>query len=129
MYHYTQCGLAGIWLGSGVTIENNPEFGELVRITHLRDLHEVIGRSLVNLPRTLTGDEFRFLRVELDWSYRRLAQILGTSERSIAKWEKAHDKPVANRSAERILRQLYNDHIEGERKFREPIVEMSGPRG
>jgi transcriptional regulator with XRE-family HTH domain len=85
----------------------------------------VIGRSLINLPRTLTGDEFRFLRVELDWSYRRLARKLGANERSIAKWERARDRPVVNRSAERILRQLYNDHIDGDPKFRELIVEMA----
>jgi putative transcriptional regulator len=112
-YHYTESGLDNVWLENGYTIETHENYGELVSIQNVRGLHEAIGRWLVNRARPLTGAEFRFLRTELDASQRVAAVLLGVNEQSIAKWEKARAKPVANKAAERLLRLAYKDYLDG----------------
>jgi DNA-binding transcriptional regulator YiaG len=116
-HHYTESGLDNVWLEDGYTIEEHPNYGTLISINHVRDLHEAIGRWLVQQPRTLEGAEFRFLRVELDLSQRVLGGILGVTEQAVAKWEKARDKPVANKSAERLLRLAYINYLDGKIAF------------
>ena len=101
-YHYTE---------SGLTLENHPNYGELVSIWNVRNLHLAIGRWLIDQPRRLTGAEFRFLRTEMDLSQRLLGQLLGVTDQAIAKWEKARQRPVANTSAERLLRLAYSNNI------------------
>ena len=110
-YHYTESGLDHIWLENGFTLENHPNYGELVSIWNVRDLHLAIGRWLIGQPRRLTGAEFRFLRTEMDLSQRALGHLLGVTDQAIAKWEKARQRPVANRAAERLLRLVYSSSI------------------
>ena len=110
-YHYTESGLDHIWLENGFTLESHPNYGDLVSIWNVRNLHLAIGRWLIGQPRRLTGAEFRFLRTEMDLSQRLLGQLLGVTDQAIAKWEKAHQKPVANRAAERLLRLVYSNSI------------------
>jgi len=107
MYHYVECGLNNVFLTSGYDVEETPGYGETLSIEDIEGLHRAIGDSIVRRNRTMTGAEFRFLRLELDMSQRALADSLSTNEQSIAKWEKAADKPVSNRSAERLLRIVY----------------------
>jgi putative transcriptional regulator len=116
-YHYTESGLDNVWLENGFKIESHKNYGELISITNPRGLHERIGRWLVAQPRTLRGAEFRFLRTELDMSQRMLADLVGTNEQSIAKWEKARDKDVANKAAERLLRLAYINYLDGKPEF------------
>lgn len=107
MYHYTECGLDNVFLMSGVTLGVEPGYGETFAIENMAGLHRAIADSLIYQARTLNGAEFRFLRLELDLSQRRLAEMLSTNEQSVAKWEKAREKPVANRSADRLLRLIF----------------------
>jgi DNA-binding transcriptional regulator YiaG len=116
-YHYTESGLDNVWLENGFKIETHKNYGDLISITNPRGLHEFIGRWLVAQPRTLTGAEFRFLRTELDMSQRTLADLVGTNEQSIAKWEKARAKDVANKAAERLLRLAYINYLDGKPEF------------
>ncbi|MGG7577358.1 helix-turn-helix domain-containing protein [Rhizobium sp. Nf11,1] len=115
-YHYTESGLDNVVLVNGYEVENHPEYGELVSINNIRGLHDAIGLEIVNLTRPLNGAEFRYLRLELDLSQRALATVLGTNEQSIAKWEKARTKAVANKAAERFLRVMYLEHCDAESK-------------
>jgi DNA-binding transcriptional regulator YiaG len=117
-YHYTESGLDNVWLENGFEVDNHPHYGELVSFTNVRGLHAAIGHWLVNQPRTLTGREFRFLRTELDISQRCLGELLGVTEQAVAKWEKARDKPVVNKTAERLLRGIYLDYHDGESEFK-----------
>ena len=39
-YHYTESGLSNVWLENGYTIEQDPNYGELVSIANVRGLHE-----------------------------------------------------------------------------------------
>jgi putative transcriptional regulator len=116
-YQYTESGLDNVWLENGFKIETHPNYGDLISIVNPRGLHEAIGRWLIGQPRTLTGAEFRFLRNELDMSQRTLGEVLGTTEQAIAKWEKARDKPVANKAAERLLRLAYINYLDGRPEF------------
>jgi DNA-binding transcriptional regulator YiaG len=116
-HHYTDSGLDNVWLESGYTIEENPNYGPLISINNIRGLHEAIGRWLISQPRTLSGAEFRFLRLELDLSQKSLGLILGATEQAVAKWEKARDKPVANKAAERLLRLAYVNYLDGRPEF------------
>lgn len=116
-YHYTDSGLDNVWLEDGYTIENHANYGELISIKNVRGLHEAIGRWLVAQPRTLNGAEFRFLRLELDFSQKALGSMLGVTEQAVAKWEKARDKEVANKSAERLLRLAYINYLDGKPEF------------
>ena len=50
-------------------------------------------------------------------SQRTLAEILGAKEQSLAKWEKGRDRPVANKSAERLLRLAYINYLDGKPEF------------
>ena len=59
-YHYTDSGLDNVWLEDGYTIENDPDYGEIISIEQVQDLHRFLGRMLVALPRPLNGAEFRF---------------------------------------------------------------------
>jgi putative transcriptional regulator len=110
-YHYTESGLDNIWLENGFTLETHPNYGELVSIWNVQGLHLAIGRWLIGQPRRLTGAEFHFLRTEMDLSQRLLGQLLGVTDQAIAKWEKARQRPVANTSAERLLRLAYSNSI------------------
>lgn len=112
-YHYVESGLDNVWLDNGYIVEDHPNYGRLVSFTNVRGLHEAISRWLIDVPRTLTGAEFRFLRVEMDMSQKALAGILGVTDQAVAKWEKARGKSVANKAAERLLRVLYREFLEG----------------
>jgi len=107
MYHYLECGLNNVFLTSGYDVEDTPGYGETLSIEDIEGLHRAIGDCIVRQNHTMNGAQFRFLRLELDMSQRTLADSLSTNEQSIAKWEKAADKPVSNRSAERLLRIVY----------------------
>lgn len=124
-YHYTESGLDNVWLEDGFVVENHRNYGELVSISDVRGLHEAIGRWLVNLPRTLTGAEFRYLRVELDLSQKRLGAIVGATEQAIAKWEKARERAVPNRAAERMLRLAYVEYCSGSPEFSRVIDKLT----
>lgn len=116
-YHYTESGLDNVWLEDGYTIEDHKKYGPLLSIMNPRGLHEAIGRWLVGQPRVLSGAEFRFLRTELDMTQRTLADVIGATEQAVAKWEKAREKPVANKAAERMLRLAYINYLDGKPEF------------
>lgn len=116
-YHYTESGLDNVWLVDGFKIEDHKNYGQVLSIMNPRGLHEAIGRWLIGQPRTLTGAEFRFLRLELDMSQKTLANMLGVTEQAVAKWEKARGKSVANKAAERLLRLGYINYLDGRPEF------------
>lgn len=75
----------------------------------------MIGRSLAQKGH-LTGTEFRFLRKELDLSQHRLADLIGTTEQTVALWEKRGKIP---KTADRMLRAIYLETIDGNVKLKE----------
>ena len=124
MYHYTESGLDYVYLESGYTKHDTP-YGKGVSIQNTDDLHRMIGKWIVSLPRPLTGAELRFLRLELEMSQRILADILNTEEQTLRRWEKARDKPF-NGSADRLLRALYNECELGDGSVKRMVERLAG---
>jgi DNA-binding transcriptional regulator YiaG len=124
MYHYTDSGLDNIILENGYRLHKTP-YGAGVAIEDIDGLHKVIGRWLVELPKPLNGAEFRFLRHELDLSQKKLARMMGKTELTVGRWERARNKPV-DPIADRFIRMLYSDYIKNKpiRELIESLAEM-----
>ena len=110
-YHYTESGLENIYLKNGFAISNDPVYGDGVSIVGMKSLHKVIGDSLINLSRILTGKEFRYLRIELDLSQKSLSRMLGVTDQTIARWEK--DEVSLPQSNDLLLRAIYKENMDG----------------
>lgn len=83
----------------------------------------MIGLHLVsNLPE-LRGAHVRFLRKELDLSQVDLGDILGVGESSIGNWENGRGR--ITKPADRLLRNLYREHVKGNGTIRE-LIERIG---
>lgn len=106
-YHYTQSGLDNVWLENGFLIMETP-YGRSVAVDDVDGLHRAIGAALVEKPGTLTGKEFRFLRLELDLSQVRLGELLGTSSQSVARWEKTGNIP---KDVDFLVRHIYRQEV------------------
>jgi putative transcriptional regulator len=109
-YHYTESGLDNVWLANGYEFHETT-YGRGVSINNVDGLHKAIGLGLVERKDRLTGREIRFLRHELDWSQNALAQFLGTTEQTLARWEK--DQVSIPGPAQRLLAGLYREHVTG----------------
>ena len=108
MYHYKDCGLPNVYLKNGFSIEQHEEYGETVAIGNLEGLHKAIGLDIINnsVP-VMSGAEFRFLRIELDLSQKALGDLLGTSDQTIANYEKETPKAMGDK----LLRVLYEESV------------------
>lgn len=116
MYHYTESGLRNVWLGNGVT-QRKTAHGMATAIQDVEGLHRAIGRALAQKAH-LTGAEFRFLRKELDLSQRRVADLIGSTEQTVALWERHGKIP---KTADRMLRAIYLETIDGNVKLKDLI--------
>jgi transcriptional regulator with XRE-family HTH domain len=108
MYHYTQCGLDNIYLKNGYK-EENTGYGTGVSIYDIEDLHKVIARGIVNKEDRLTAKEFRFLRIEMDYSQVTLGKLMGLTDQQIANYEKS--KTHSTNLADKAIRDLYQESI------------------
>ena len=116
MYRYTGCGLDNIFLVNGFTVKESTR-GQVVHIHNIEGLHRAIGEALVRQKRSLTGKELRFLRNELGLSQSNLADLLGESEQSVARREKAEKRLKRPSPQERLIRFMYDEHIGGNEKL------------
>lgn len=123
MYHYTECGLDNVYLANGFKVHET-EYGTGVSIENTQGLHEAIARDIVESPHEMTGAEFRFLRIELDLSQRRLGELLNADEQSVRRWEKARNKPVKG-AAERMLRSYYLACVDGDGEIKRLIERLA----
>jgi putative transcriptional regulator len=120
MYHYTESGLQNVWLSSGYTVVKT-KHGKGVAIRDVEGLHRVIGNALARKPK-LTGSELRFLRKEMEMSQSALAAMVGTSEQNVSLWERRGGIP---RTADRLVRVIYLEHIGNNPKVRELIDRLN----
>ena len=103
-YQYRACGLDGIFLLNGFDLHQH-DGEEHVSINDIDGLHIAIGKYLVTQRKALAPKEIRFLRKTLDLSQAELAEGLGKTSQSVARWEKGmHDIPG---SAEKLLRAVF----------------------
>lgn len=110
LYHYKGCGLPNIYLANGYK-ETKTAYGAAVAINDVEGLHGAIADQLVIKPIPLTPHEFRFLRTFLEMSQKKLGESVGTSDQTIANWEKGNTS--IDKAAETILRMLVREHRGG----------------
>jgi putative transcriptional regulator len=122
-YHYTDSGLDNVYLLNGFAVHKT-KYGEGVSIDDTAGLHRLIGRWLIDLPKPLTGAEFRFLRLEMDLSQARIAAIIGSTEQNVRRWESTRTKPIQG-PADRLLRALYNEYIGGDGSIRHMVDRLA----
>lgn len=122
MLNYISCGLDNIWLKNGYTIIQT-NYGEAISIHDIEGLHRAIGLYLVNNVPELSGPELRFLRKELDLSQVDLASFLNVSESTVRAWE--NDRSKISGPAERLLRVLYQEKVNGHEAINELLERMS----
>lgn len=122
MYHYKTCGLDDIYLEDGYNEVETSE-GKAVSIHDIDGLHRAIAKKIVGKPGRLSGKEVRFLRIELDMSQRTLADILGKTDQTVAKWEKEQVK--IPKMADLILRKMYMESIDDQSKINQMIERIN----
>jgi len=109
-YHYLECGVDNVYLVNGFRYVDTPR-GQGIIIEDLDGLHSAIGRYLVRNKKRLSGDEFRFLRHELNLTQVHLGALLDVSDQQVARWEKGESKIPG--AADKVIRMLYTEHIGG----------------
>ena len=123
LYQYKGCGLPNVYLQNGFE-KRKTGYGEAISIRNVEGLHEAIADHLVLKPGPLTADEFRYLRAFLEMSQKKLGELFGISDQTIANWEKGNTGIV--RAAETLLRMLVREHRGGNvavRQFVERVNE------
>ena len=100
---YTQCGLDNVFLLNG--FERCEGGAGSIKITDMDGLHQAIGLNIVLERKAPTGKELRFLRAEMDKTQAELADLLGVSDQTVARWEKGATDPEG--PAVFALRTLY----------------------
>jgi len=102
-YHYTDSGLDNVWLVGGVERIETPH-GPATSIHDLDELHHALAMDIIASDR-MSGQEFRFLRVELELSQKALAHLLKAKEQQIHRWE--NDKHAIPGPAQVALSSYY----------------------
>lgn len=127
MYHYTESGLANVWLMNGYRIEQT-HYGEGVAIDDVQGLHTSIAQALTENPALLTGAAFRFLRYELELSQREISARIGADIQAVKRWEKAANKAIPG-LADRMTRTLYRASAASEpvRAFLDRLAALDAP--
>lgn len=118
-YHYTESGLQNVYLQNGYSITETP-YGKAVSIVDVQGLHRVIGQTLAHKSH-LTGAELRFLRKEIGFSQRMLADILGCTEQNVSLWERRGRMP---KTPERLVKVLYLEKTQGDVRVEELLQEL-----
>jgi DNA-binding transcriptional regulator YiaG len=121
MYHYIGCGLSNVYLKNGYAIKQTP-YGQGVSIHNLEGLHQAIGRNIALNAAAMTGEQFRFLRKELELSQASVGSLVGRDAQSVALWEKKDGgKGIVPAFAANYLRLVYLERLNGNVKVEESI--------
>lgn len=104
MYHYTESGLPNVYLVNGFTVETL-DGEEFTSIDDMNGLHKTIANAIIDSPKALTHQEFRFLRIEMNVSQKTLGTRFGVTEQTIARYEKGESS--IPRTTDAALRSLY----------------------
>ena len=108
-FHYTASGLGNIYLQSGFTFEDDPEYGRIVTIESEDDLLRAIGLHIFEESHELTGAEFRFLRKLMGLTQKELGSTLAISAQTVANYEKGATAIAG--PARKFLRLLFAVHF------------------
>ena len=107
-YHYTDCGLDNVYIeGFDLVCDDSGE--ETICIPAIGRLHKAIAQSIVMMPCPISGKELRFLRTEMGYTQKELADILKTSEQTLARWEKGQTSIPG--AADILIRKLTGEKL------------------
>lgn len=121
-YHYRECGLDNIYLLNGVTWSKGKR-GDWAHIEDVDGLHLAIGKMLISEKKRLNGRELRFLRHELNMTQDLVASLLYSDTQAVARWEKGKTKVPG--PADRLIRLLYKEHVNGNKAISEPLKRLA----
>jgi DNA-binding transcriptional regulator YiaG len=99
--HYTACGLDNIFILTELGDNKN------YSIPNLDDLHDCIAINLVLQKQKLSGKEFRFVRKELKFTQKDIANNFGVDVQTVGRWEKEETEGGAYNLADRLIRLIY----------------------
>lgn len=119
-YHFVDSGLPNVYL-VGIKYQVCQECGmQMADIPAVKQLMQVIARTVVESDALLTGSEIRFLRKRLGKKSSEFARIVGVSDEQVSRWENGHNLP--EHSADKLIRIFYG-LLSGDRKLRRKIDE------
>jgi DNA-binding transcriptional regulator YiaG len=119
--HYTSCGLDNVWLANGYKIKET-KYGRAVAIKDTDGLHKLLSLNLVEKKGILTGNEFKFLRVQLGLTQKGMGRLLGgASENAISLWERKDTVPAMQ---DHWLRMLVIAKFSGDTKVSVAIARL-----
>jgi putative zinc finger/helix-turn-helix YgiT family protein len=119
-YHFVDSGLPNVYL-SGIKYRTCRLCGrQSADIPAIKQLMEVIARTVVIREAALNGAEIRFLRKRLGKKSSEFARIIGVTIEQVSRWENDHNPP--EESADKLIRIFYS-MLSGDRKLREKIDE------
>jgi DNA-binding transcriptional regulator YiaG len=121
-YHFKGAGLPNVYLRSGVKIEKDPDYGELVTIERMPELFLAIAFAIVAQDEPLTGDEMRFLRKRMELRQADLAQELRVTEQTVANYEKGKTEAGP---ADLALRFLFLAHAAEDEEIADDLRERA----
>lgn len=121
-FHYTASGLTDVWLLNGFHMDQTPD-GPAVRIDDADGLHSTIAHSIVTAKRPLGPAELRFLRKLLRLSQAGVARLIGSSDQTIARWEKGETNIDA--AADRLIRFVVREHLGEDVVVREELAALA----
>ena len=115
MYQYTECGLSYVYLKNGYALTQE-EGDSYFSVSEMEGLHRVIGKHILNQGLPITGEQARFLRIELNYSQKQLGELLGVDSQTVARWEKEQTSGIS-RAVDATLRSLYAESIDEHSKI------------
>jgi putative zinc finger/helix-turn-helix YgiT family protein len=104
-YHFVDSGLPNVYLSGirySVCSKCRYQFAD---IPEIKQLMELIARTLIERPAKLAGQEIRFLRKRVGKSSGDFARMIGVSPEQVSRWENGHNFPEI--SADKLIRVTY----------------------
>ncbi len=121
-FHYTACGLDDVWLLNGFSVVHTP-YGDGVAVEDSDGLHRVLAHVIVTDKRPVAAWELRFLRKHMGLSQNGLAQLLGSSDQRVARWEKRQSG--IDPAAERLVRLLVLNWLKEDRDVKQALEDLA----
>ena len=121
-FHYVASGLSNVWLENGFHVDETPD-GRAVRIEDVDGLHKVIARAIVTAKKPFAPSELRFLRRLLALSQANVARLIGSSDQTIARWEKG--ETAIDPAAERLVRFVVLEYLGDDVIVKEELLALA----
>jgi putative transcriptional regulator len=120
--HYTASGLPDVWLLNGFHREETSH-GPAIRIEDADGLHRTLARTLVTAKKSLAPAELRFLRKLLTLSQANVARLIGSTDQTVARWEKGETS--IDPAAERLIRFIVLEHLGDDVVVKEELAALA----